>query len=133
MAADDTDDLGYTNIRVYAAEFPDWFRKGQPYVVSAEHLAKLIASEEVAHIYDLRPAPDYRSGHLPAAHYLPAALFESLSPGVLPNDKEAVLLFYGDAQAARQSYDAAMKAAALGHRHVMLLEGGYQAWEQLSR
>ena len=134
MAADDAEDLGYTNIRVYAEGFPDWFRKGNPYVISAGHLKRLIDAGESGLLLDVRDsAAAYAQGHLPGAIHLPAAQFDGLAATVLPSDKATPLVFYCDAPDSRLSYEAARKASQLGYKKVMLIDGGYAAWEKSGR
>ena len=133
MAADDAEDLGYTNIRVYAEGFPDWFKRGNPYAISAGHLRTLIETGEAGMLIDVRDSGAYQRHHLPNARHLPAEYFAQQAAGVLPGDKGTPLVFYCDHADARLSYAVARQATALGYRQVMLIEGGYPAWENLAR
>lgn len=133
MAADDAEDLGYTNIRVYAEGFPDWFKRGNPYAISAGHLRTLIETGEAGMLIDVRDVDAYQRHHLPNARHLPAERFAQQAAGVLPSDKQKPLVFYCDHADARLSYAVARQATALGYRQVMLIEGGYPAWENLAR
>lgn len=121
MVADDTEDLGYTNIRVYAGGFPEWFKQGNLIVIDARHLETLIGDGEIGMLLDVRDKAAYDSGHLPAAISLPAEQFEQRAL-MLPADKTTPLLFYGEAD-FRLSYAVARKASARGYRRVMLLDG----------
>lgn len=133
MAADDAEDLGYTNIRVYAEGFPDWFKRGNPYAISAAHLKQLIDTAEAGTLLDLRTTAAYTHSHIPGALSLPADHFEQNAKALLPADKNEPLVFYCDNTDARLSYAIARRASALGYARVMLIEGGYPAWETLSR
>lgn len=133
MAADDAEDLGYTNIRVYAEGFPDWFKRGNPYAISAGRLRTLIETGEAGMLIDVRDVDAYQRNHLPNARHLPAERFAQQAAGVLPSDKQKPLVFYCDHADARLSYAVARQATALGYRQVMLIEGGYPAWENLER
>lgn len=133
MAADDAEDLGYTNIRVYAEGFPDWFKRGNPYAISAGRLRTLIETGEAGMLIDVRDVDAYQRNHLPNARHLPAERFAQQAAGVLPSDKQKPLVFYCDHADARLSYAVARQATALGYRQVMLIEGGYPAWENLAR
>ena len=133
MAADDAEDLGYTNIRVYAEGFPDWFKRGNPYAISAGHLKKLIDTAKAGTLLDLRATAAYAHSHIPGALSLPADRFEQKAATVLPADKNEPLVFYCDNSDARLSYAIARQATALGYTRVMLIEGGYPAWEKLIR
>ena len=130
MAADDTEDLGYTNIRVYAAGFPEWFRQGNVVVVGVRHLKAMLAGGEIGMVFDVRDkATAYDHGHLPSAISLPAGQFALRAAAVLPADKTTPLLFYCDRPDASLSHTVARQAEALGYRRVMLLDGGYPAWQ----
>ncbi len=133
MAADDAEDLGYTNIRVYAEGFPDWFKRGHPVAVSASHLQTLIATGEAGSVFDLRDTAAYARSHIPGAAHLPAERFEQQAAALLPPDKATPLVFYCDQADASLSHAIARRASALGHARVMLIEGGYAAWEKLPR
>lgn len=129
MAAEDTDDLGYTNIRVYAGGFPEWFAQGNVVVVGARPLQRMLAAGEVGMVLDVRDqAGAFERGHLPTAISLPAGEFEQRAAAVLPADKRSPLLIYDDEADGSLGYALARKVVALGYRRVMLLDGGYAAW-----
>lgn len=130
MAAEDTEDLGYTNIRVYAGGFPEWFAQGNVVAVAAHALKRMLAAGEVGMVFDVRDQPGaFERGHLPAAVSLPAAEFERQAAAVLPADKNSPLLVYDDEADGSLSYAVARKAVALGYHRVLLLDGGYPAWQ----
>jgi len=131
MAADDAEDLGYTNIRVYPGGFPEWFKLGNLVVVGARHLKAMIAAGEIGMVLDVRDkASAYEHGHVPSAISLPAGQFASRAAAVLPADKTTPLLFYCDEADANLSHAVAGIAMALGYRRVMVLDGGYPAWRR---
>ena len=130
MAADDAEDLGYTNIRVYPGGFPEWFRLGNVVVVGATNLKAMIAAGEIGMVIDVRDkASAYDRGHLPTAISLPAGQFAPRAATDLPADKTTPLLFYCDEADASLSHAVAVKAVALGYRRAMVLDGGYPAWQ----
>ena len=131
LAADEAEDLGYSNIRVYPGGFPEWFRQGEVFAVAAAHLNKLIAAEEIGRLIDLRDPVAYARAHLPGAVSLPAAQFESLVSAELPADKSTPLLIYGDADDAGRCYVLARQIHQLGYHRVLLLDGGFPAWQRL--
>lgn len=113
-----------------------------PALVDAAWLNERLTRPD-ARVIDLRPQPDYNSGHIPGAlslnfeslrgnlggvgsMLLPAkqlaGLFSLL--GLRPDD--IVVLVHGDAL-----HDATLAAVALrrvGHRRVTILDGGHSAW-----
>lgn len=131
MAAEDAEDLGYTNIRVYVGGFPEWFKQGNPYAISVGHLKSLIDTRAVGILVDVRETAAYVRGHLPGALSLPAAQFDQRAAAVLPADKALPLVFYGREADVHLSYEAARKAVALGYTKVMLVDGADLAWERL--
>jgi rhodanese-related sulfurtransferase len=133
MAAEDAEDLGYSNIRVYVGGFPEWFKLGNPYAISAGHLKTLVEAGAAGVLVDVRDGAAYDKGHMPGALSLPAAQFEQRGQAVLPAEKSTPLVFYGDDADSSLSYAVARKVSALGYTKVMLVDGGYPAWTKLSR
>lgn len=132
MAAEDAEDLGYSNIHVYVGGFPEWFKLGNPYAISARHLKTLVDAGTAGVLLDVRDNAAYDGGHMPGALSLPVAHFEQRGAAVLPAEKNTPLVIYDDAD-SRQSYAVASKLSALGYKKVMLVDGGYTAWMSLSR
>jgi rhodanese-related sulfurtransferase len=120
--------LGYTNIKVYAAGFPDWEKAGELVSVSAAHVHKLIESADPTLIVDSRPAKrKYDLGHIPTAINIPDSQFDSLRH-LLPAEKAAPILFYCDGFKCPLSAGSATKAKALGYTNVKTFTGGYPGW-----
>jgi len=121
--------LGYTNIRVYAAGFPDWINNGNLHAVSVAHLKKLMDEKAPMTLIDARPyARKYEAGHIPGAINIPDLQFDKLAPALLPADKAAPLFFYCDGLACKLSNDSAFKAIKLGYTNVKVVPEGYPAW-----
>ncbi len=121
--------LGYTNIRVYAAGFPDWIKNGNLHAVSVAHIKKLMDEKAPLTLIDARPkARKYDVGHIPGAINLPDSQFDKLAAEMLPADKAAPLFFYCDGLACKLSNDSALKAIKLGYTNVKVVPEGYPAW-----
>jgi len=121
--------LGCTNIRVYAAGFPDWIKNGNLHAVSVAHIKKLMDEKAPMTLIDARPkARKYDAGHIPGAINLPDSQFDKLAAEMLPADKAAPLFFYCDGLACKLSNDSAMKAIKLGYTNVKVVPEGYPAW-----
>ncbi|MET0072230.1 MAG: rhodanese-like domain-containing protein [Candidatus Thiodiazotropha sp.] len=122
--------LGYTNVKVYAAGYPDWVKNGSlPPGVSAEHVKKLIDKSKGATIVDARPARKFKKGHLPGAINIPARQFDEMVDQ-LPADKNSPLIFYCGGYKCPLSPKSAAKAIALGYTKVRLFQAGFPAWKK---
>lgn len=139
--------LGYTNIKVYAAGYPDWkmFYGPGP---SGEEMAKKPAFKEfkaqvdaafvkkiadgamVGLVIDARPKKlKYDKGHIPGSMSLPTSKFAQLK-GLLPADKGAALVFYCGGFKCALSHKAAFKAQAMGYSNVKVYAAGYPDWKK---
>jgi rhodanese-related sulfurtransferase len=120
--------LGYTNIKVYAAGYPDWIKAGNLGSVGAAHVKKLIDKKANVVIIDARPtARKYDFGHVPTAISMPTRKFDELAH-MLPADKATPLIFYCGGLKCPLSPKSAAKAVELGYTDVMLFQAGYPAW-----
>jgi len=122
--------LGYTNIKVYAAGYPDWIKAGNLGAVSAAYVKKLIDTKAKAIIVDARPkARKYDKGHVPTAISIPLRKFDKLAH-MLGTDKTTPLIFYCGGMKCPLSPKSAAKAVQLGYTNVMLFQAGYPAWKK---
>ena len=123
------EELGYTNVKVFAEGFPEWKRQEDEYVsVSAEYVSRAI-EENKALIVDARPKkPKFDKGHIPSAISLPFSKFEELN-GKLPRDKDTPLIFYCGGLKCRLSHKSAMAAMEIGYTDVTVFSKGYPAWK----
>lgn len=128
-AAQKAEELGYTNIKVFAEGFPKWMGVLGHYAsVSAEYVADRMAENGVM-VYDARPfKPKYVKGHLPGAVSLPHTHFDALS-AKLPRDKNFPVIFYCGGLECRLSHKSAQKALELGYTDVKVFSGGYPEWK----
>ncbi|MEJ8838386.1 rhodanese-like domain-containing protein [Ramlibacter sp. AN1133] len=122
--------LGYTNVRVYTAGFPDWIKAGNLHAVSVAHLKQLLDARTPLTLVDARPKErKYDKGHIPGAISLPDSQFDKLAAERLPADKAAPLYFYCDGLACSLSNDSAEKAIRLGYTNVKVVPEGWPGWE----
>jgi len=123
------DKLGYTNVKVYAAGYPDWIKAGNLGSVSAAHVKKLIDKKANVVIVDARPtARKYDKGHVPTAISIPTRKFDKLVH-LLPTDKKTPLIFYCGGLKCPLSPKGAAKAIEHGYTDVKLFQAGYPAWK----
>lgn len=123
--------LGYTNVRVYAAGYPDWVKAGRMAAVSVPFIRKLMDEGAPMTLIDSRPKErKYDKGHIPGALSIPDLQFDKLVDR-LPADKSSPLYFYCEGLSCRLSSDSAAKAVKLGYTQVRVVPDGYPVWEQL--
>ena len=123
--------LGYTNIRVYAAGFPDWVKAGHLAAISVPQLKKLMDEGAPLTMIDSRPKErKFDKGHIPGAISIPDLQFDKLVDR-LPADKASPLYFYCEGLTCKLSSDSAAKAVKLGYTQVKVVPEGYPEWERL--
>ena len=121
--------LGYTNIKVYAAGYPDWLKNGKVGSVSAAYVKRIVDRPDGSVIIDARPKKrKYDMGHIPGAISIPDRSFDKMT-GLLPADKKTPLLFYCGGFKCPLSIKSAAKAVKLGYQNVRVFQGGYPAWK----
>ena len=122
--------LGYTNIKVYAAGYPDWVKSGNVGAVSTDYMQKVVSGEKKAVVVDARPkARKYDKGHIPGAVSISEREFDQLAPTVLPADKATPLVFYCGGYNCALSDKSARKAIALGYTNVKTYPAGFPEWK----
>ncbi|RIK62689.1 MAG: hypothetical protein DCC64_09015 [Planctomycetota bacterium] len=85
------------------------------------------AMGEGALAFDIRSSLEWSQGRLPGARNI---TLEELREGRgLPDDPDALLLFYGANPLDRTAEDAAELAAARGYKRVLYFSGGFEAWK----
>ncbi|HEY3355877.1 MAG TPA: rhodanese-like domain-containing protein [Polyangia bacterium] len=98
---------------------------GAPEIDAAE-LGRALAGAAPPVVLDVRPAPDYRQGHVPGALTVPfAALDGYLAAGRVPAGREVVTV----CDRGNRSALAVPKVRAWGVARVASLRGGLEAWE----
>ena len=123
------EELGYTNVKVYADGMPDWIKKGGLIGIDVAYLKKLIDTGEKMLLIDSRPkARKYDKGHIPTAISLPDSDFEKMT-NLLPADKNFPIYFYCEGPDCKLSASSAAKAVKLGYTNVFQVPGGYPAWK----
>jgi len=85
----------------------------------------LLRSNPNVKVYDVRPLPVFKAGHIPGAMPMPAPAFDKFVK-TLPEDKATPIVFYGVGGCL--SPTAAMKTKSLGYKEVKIFTGGYPEW-----
>lgn len=123
--------LGYTNVRVYPAGYPDWLANGHVGAISVPYLKKLMDEGAPMTLVNSRPKErKYDKGHIPGAISLPDSQFDKLV-NRLPADKASPLYFYCEGLSCKLSSDSAVRAVKLGYTNVKVVPEGYPEWVRL--
>lgn len=120
--------LGYTNIKVYAAGYPDWISNGGLSGVSAKYLKKALDKGKVV-VIDARPPRKFKKGSVPGSINIPTTRFEEHKDS-LPDDKSTQLIFYCGGYQCPLSTKGANMAKALGYSKAKVFQAGYPAWQE---
>ena len=123
--------LGYKNVKVYAAGYPDWMKqKGAYPTVSVDYMKSQIAKNADMVIIDSRPKrTKFDKGHMPNALSIPDSRFAKMT-GKLPKNKNKQLVFYCGGFHCKLSHKSAAKAIAMGYNNVKVFAAGYPAWKK---
>ncbi len=123
------EDLGYTNIQVFAAGEPAWTQDGNLISVGAKYVKAALAAG-TATVIDARPTRTVKStGIIPAAINIPDTFFDKMTDK-LPQDKSAELIFYCGGYKCPLSPKSAAKAKDLGYTNVKVYQAGYPDWTE---
>lgn len=122
--------LGYTNVKVYAEGMPDWKTKGGDVSVSAVYIKKLIDEKATYTLVDARPKRVADKGMIPTAINISDTEFDK-HVDKLPADKAQLLIYYCGGLECVLSDKSADKARKLGYTNVVTYPEGYPEWEKL--
>ncbi|MCF8041861.1 MAG: hypothetical protein K9K65_06170 [Desulfarculaceae bacterium] len=148
-AAFKTRAMGYDNIVVYDEGYPQWKKlhgpgvtgpnptakaepafKVFPVIVEAAAVKDVVDGKTVGLVIDARPKmKKYDKGHIPGALSLPTSQFAKMK-GLLPADKNALVIFYCGGLKCALSHKAAFKAQAMGYTNVKVFAKGYPNWKK---
>lgn len=122
--------LGYADIKVFAAGEPAWTQDGNLISVGAKYVKKAL-DKGSAVVVDARPSRKVKStGIVPGAINIPDTRFAKMTD-MLPQDKDAELIFYCGGPKCPLSPKSAMKAKGLGYTNVKLYQAGHPDWLKL--
>ncbi|TCS73782.1 3-mercaptopyruvate sulfurtransferase SseA [Sulfuritortus calidifontis] len=122
--------LGYTNIKVYPAGYPEWVAKGMQTSVSGAWLKKQLDEKAPLTVIDARPARVFEKGAIPGAINVPDSAFDK-NLDKLPADKKAAIVVYCGGLECVLSNNVADKLIKLGYSNVKTYPEGYPEWSKL--
>lgn len=112
-----------------AVEKPSWWYQGE--IVDAAFVAQYAKVPRLADtlIIDSRPyKTKFVKGFVPSAVSIPASEFDK-KLGMLPANKDALLIFYCGGLKCKLSHVSAAKAVKLGYTNVKVFADGFPAWK----
>ncbi|MFP4071184.1 MAG: rhodanese-like domain-containing protein [Desulfovibrionales bacterium] len=121
--------LGFTNVKVFAGGLPAWTKAGNYLAVGIEEVYRMVGSDAPYILVDSRPANKFVQGHIPSSISIPDTQFEAKA-GMLPSDRSLPIVFYCGGYDCKLSHKSADKAKNLGYTNVMVAESGYPAWKE---
>lgn len=122
---------GYTNIKAWYEGEPGWSKAGNYTIISTPEVKKLVDAADKGGfaLIDARPHPVYQKEFIPGATSIPLALWEQ-KKGLLPADKETLLIFYCGGHHCELSHLSALKAIQMGYTKVRVYAEGIPAWKK---
>ncbi|QJB55949.1 rhodanese-like domain-containing protein [Pseudodesulfovibrio sp. zrk46] len=123
--------MGYTNVKVYAAGFPDFKKKAAYYSIGIETLKDMMGNGDKFVAIDARPYKKYLAGSVPGALGIPEKEFAD-KRDMLPIGKmDTTLVYFCGGYKCALSHKSAVKARYLGYKKVVVAEAGYPAWKEM--
>ena len=102
-----------------------------PTIVDADVVKGIVDGKTVGLVIDARPkATKYDKGHIPGSLSMPTSQFDKMK-GLLPADKQALVVFYCGGLKCALSHKNAFKAEALGYTNVKVYAKGYPDWKKV--
>ena len=99
-------------------------------IVDAAVVKEIVDAKTMGVVIDARPKKKkYDKGHIPGALSLPTSKFDKMK-GLLPADKDALIVFYCGGLKCALSHKAAFKAEKLGYTNVKVFAKGYPSWKK---
>lgn len=102
--------------------------------VSVEEVASALdTGDRQPFVVDTRQPEAFAAGHLPGARSIPLPRIVKRTAGLLPADKEAVIVFYDDGSEPDCAITAAELTRKNGYANVRVLQAGTKGWKAAGR
>jgi rhodanese-related sulfurtransferase len=105
-------------------------------VMSLDRLAENLTAKEGSHSFtlvDTRTLDRYDAGHIPGAISIPLSRIEKRTYGLLPEAKDAKLVFYDEGQGGETAGKAAEISGRIGYTDVAVFPEGAAGWVDSGR
>jgi rhodanese-related sulfurtransferase len=129
-ATDKAKELGFTNIRAWYEGEPGWSRAGNYTIIQTGPVKNLVDQIDKGGfaLIDSRPHLVNQKEHIPGSISIPWVLWEQ-KKGLLPTDKDTMLVFYCGGHHCALSHKSAKAALAMGYKKVRVYAEGIPAWK----
>lgn len=130
-ATDKAQALGFTNIKAWYEGEPGWIAAGNYTITSTPPVQKQVDEIEKGGfaLIDSRPHMVHQKEFIPGSVSIPWVLWEQ-KKGLLPADKETLLVFYCGGHHCDLSHMSAREALNLGYKKVRVYAEGIPAWKK---
>jgi rhodanese-related sulfurtransferase len=91
------------------------------------------AAEQSLVLIDIRPPFKYDAGHIPGARSIPLARIAKRTAGLLPENRNATIIFYDEGVIVDAAVQAAQQAKKNGYANVLVLKEGVRGWVRSGR
>lgn len=98
-------------------------------IISTDQLKAIVDTKTEVMLIDTRTPTEYREGHIAGAINIPDKNIDK-SLGLLPKDKNTLLVFYCNGTKCGKSTKMADRAAAAGHKNMQIYDDGFPVWEE---
>ena len=100
-------------------------------IVEGDVVKGIVDGKTVGLVIDARPKPTkYDKGHIPGALSMSTSQFDKMK-GLLPADKQALIVFYCGGLKCALSHKSAYQAEALGYTNIKVYAKGYPDWKKV--
>lgn len=120
-------DMGYENVKLYQAGYPDWVMKD--YVEIGTNSTKKAFDTNSALFIDARPHIKFLAETIPGAISINDTDVEALQ-GRFPADKNTSIITFCQGFDCKKSHAVAQKLVALGYTKVSNYSAGLPAWKE---
>jgi len=129
--ADKAQALGYTNIRAWYEGEPGWSKAGNYNIIQTGPLKALVddSAKGGFALIDSRPHMVNQKEFIPGSISIPWVLWEQ-KKGLLPADKNTLLVFYCGGHHCDLSHFSASEALKMGYKKVRVYAEGIPAWKK---
>lgn len=130
-ASDKAQALGFTNIRAWYEGEPGWVKAGNYTITTTAPVKKSIDEDTKGGfaLIDSRPHLTHQKEFVPGSISIPWVLWDA-KKGLLPADKDTLLVFYCGGHHCDLSHFSAREALKMGYTNVRVYAEGIPAWKK---